>query len=254
MHKQNMNHLGKLIFAFLFLFVISNVSRAQTTTQHTLKGIEKLIQQADSAYGSHHELVNGKLYYRANLYALGTPFYLSDDWVDGTVWINGKQYNKVALKYNIETDQLIMRPTIKNGMTMAIVLNSPFVEAFTLKDHLFVNADGFKSEDLKSEFINVVYKGTFEFLATYRVTFVTDYNTKTPYGRYSAISNSYFIYAGEDLVKIPSKKVLLDYFEAYKKEIRKFMKKKKMRFNKANSGQWNGLMKSIDELITASVK
>ena len=134
------------------------------------------------------------------------------------------------------------------------VLNAPFVESFKLKDHLFINTRSFASEKLKSTFANEVYKGSFSFLASYKVVFVNDYNVKTPYGKYSDITSSYFIYTGNGIVKISSKKALLDYFEPYKKEIKIYMKKDKMRFNKANSKQWQGLMKIIDDLITAYAK
>lgn len=239
------------VLGLVFFVLISISSFAQTELKND---IELLKKKADSTYGSSHELVNGELYYQSNLYAKGTPFYLSNDWIKGSVLINGTEHLDVFLKYNIETDQLILRPVLKNGMSTAIVLNSSFVDSFFLLDNYFVNSEYFGLNELKSTFVNEIYKGNFSFLASYKVIFVTDYNEKTPYGKYTDLSKSYFIYKDGNVTKIASKKALTQYFEVYKKDVKKLMKKEKIRYKKAKPGQWNSLMKSIDELISASAK
>lgn len=239
----------------LFIFALSlKTSLAQTDRNNTVEKVENLKKQADSVYGTSHELVNGEIYYQSNLYAKGNPFFLSNDWLEGSVLINGTEYKNVFLKYNIETDQLILRPTLKNGMSTAIVLNSSFVESFLLADNLFINSEPFGSKELKSVFVNQIYNGSFSFLASYKVIFISDYKEKTPYGKYSDMAKSYFIYDKGELIKIASKKALFGYFETYKKDIKKFMKKEKIRYKKANPSQWKGLMKFIDDLINTSSK
>ena len=239
------------VLGLVFFTLIQKSSIAQT--EQTIN-FESLKKTADSVYGSSHELVNGELYYQSNLYAKGSPFYRSNDWLKGSVSINGTKHQNVFLKYNIETDQLILRPSLKNGMSTAIVLNTPFVESFYLLNNLFINSEQYKSKELKSAFVQEIYKGDFSFLASYKVLFITDYNDKSPYGRYSDVSKNYFIFQNGNVTKIASKKALTEYFEANKKDVRKLIKKEKIRFKKANPGQWRSLMKSIDELISTSAK
>jgi len=239
-----------LIIAFITLFLKS--SFAQTSDEKSTEAVQKLIHESDSVYGSHHELVNGEIYYQSNLYAEGNPFYLSDDWVTGSVVVNGKTHENVSLKYNIVTDQLILRPTIKNGMSTIIVLNTPFVESFSLADNHFENAENLGSSIIKSNFVHDIYSDSFRFLATYKVNFVKEYNEKTPYGKYSRVISSYFILDNGSITKITSKKALSQYFEPYKKEIKKHMKKMKFRFKKANAMQWKELMSFIDGLTKKS--
>jgi len=240
-------------FLFLLMVILSSkICFSQSSDLKTTKAVENLIHESDSVYGSHHELVNGEIYYQPNLYAEGNPFFLSDDWVIGSVMINGKEHNNVSLKYNIATDQLILRSTLKNGMSTVIVLNPPFVESFTMADNHFENAENLGSSVIKSNFVHDIYSGSFRFLATYKVIFVKEYNEKTPYGKFSRVIRTYFILDKDSVTKISTKKGLTQYFEPDKKEIKKHMKKMKFRFKKANAMQWNELMSFIDALIKTS--
>lgn len=203
---------------------------------------------SDSVYGSDNELVNGEIYYQKSLYADGTPFYLGDEWLKGSVKVNGKIHDNLFLKYNIETDQLILKASTKNGTTNAIVLNAPFIDYFYLRDNLFENSTHLENIELKSQYFHKIYEGDFIFLAIYKKTFVNDYNVKTPYGKYSNLTANHYILDSGGLVKISSKKSILAYSEGKEKDIKKYLKSERVKFKKMNDSQWHDLMEYIDNL------
>lgn len=235
-----------LCFApFFYVFTQSDVQFNDIT-------IIELKSLSDSVYGSDHELINGKLYYQKNLYASGTPFYKWDDWANGSVKINGRLHRELDLKYNIETDELILKANQQYGISSPIVLNSPFVESFDIADDHFVNSDQLSNDDIKTDFVHVIYSGNLTLLVAYRKDFVNDYNTKTPFGRYSKLINVLYVLNDDDLIKISSKSSFIDLFTGHEKAIKKFMKKNKFRFKKAGSKEWYIVMTFCDNLISVS--
>jgi len=239
-----------LIFLQILLFVVSPAVNAQEDNDKTTKAINELKRLSDSVYGSHHELMNGKFYYQKNLYALGTPFYVSDDWIDGAVNVNHLIHYNLKLKYNVVTDQLILKATQRTGKSSPIVLNTAFVESFHLGTIYFVNTDRFPKGIVKSNFASKIYTGKISLFATYKKNFISDYNTKSPHGKFSNLIINYFIYENEELTKISSKKAFLLYFQPYDKEIKKYMKKMKFKFKKADTHQWFALMEYCESFTT----
>lgn len=202
----------------------------------------------DSLLGADDELVNGKIYIQENLLAAGHPFFLNANWLVGNLTINGKVYDGLFLKYNIQTDELILKAERKRGGASVVSLNNEFVEEFTIEDRHFVNAMGFEVRGIQTDFVELLYRGSFIFFVSYTKSYNNDYNTKTPYGSYGKTTTSYFILQHNQLSYISSKNALLKYFDPFKKKIKKFMKKNHIKYSKASYGQLQNLMQYCDEL------
>ena len=239
-----------LLASLLFFTFISPCINAQEKSLTHQDDLQLLISKADSILGADDELINGVIYIQENLFASGHPFFQSSEWQSGSVTVNGEKHDGLFLKYNINTDELILRAERKRGGTPVITLNNEFIDDFYMGDRYFVNSMSFEVKGIQTDFVEQVYLGSFAFYVSYLKLFKNDYNNKTPYGSYAKTTVSYYLLQNDVITNIASKKALFNHFEPYKKDIKKFMKRNKIKYNKASSGQLRDLMQYCDQLTT----
>lgn len=93
------------------------------------------------------------------------PYY-SNQWQRGTLIYNGQSYQTESLKYNIETDKLILMhlsPLMVNG----IALDEHFIQEFSFSNKTFRyyhNLQTAKGRKLKDGYYEVVFDGRLKFL------------------------------------------------------------------------------------------
>ena len=242
-----LNFLRAIFWILVFSFFSCEV-KAQENAPDISGDLQSLVLQADSLLGADDELVNGKIYIQKNLLAEGHPFFLTNAWQEASIIINGKLHDGLYLKYDIHADALVLKAERKRGGASVISLNNEFVASFYLKDRYFINAMNFDVKGIETDFVEPLYQGSFVFFVSYKKAYNNDYNTKTPYGSYGKTTTSYFIMEDQQLSYISSKKAMLKYFEPHKKKIKKFMKKNKIKYSKASSGQLHNLMQYCDDL------
>ena len=240
-----------ILFASLlfFIFIPSCINAQEKSLTHQ-DDLQLLISNADSILGADDELINGVIYIQENLFASGHPFFLNPEWKEGSVTVNGEKHDGLFLKYNINTDELILRAERKRGGTPVITLNNEFIDNFYMGDRYYVNSMSFEVKGIQTDFVEQVYLGSFTFYVSYSKLFKNDYNNKTPYGSYAKTTASYFLLQNSIITNIASKKALFNYFEPYKKDIKKFMKRNKIKYKKTSSGQLRDLMQYCDQLTT----
>lgn len=234
----------RTFFIVLSVFVIFTASSQEDKDNE----LAALMNYTEQVLGSDDELVNGEIYYQENFNAEGYPFLDSDEWRTSDLTINGKLHADQRLKYNIETDKIVAVIEQKNGATYSILLNTDYIDSFSFGNRLFINNNHIKISEAKSDFLEEIYKGNFAFYSTYKKMFVNEYTNKTPYGKYSKTTSSYFLLDGSGSHKISSKKLLLKHFEPHKKEIGKFMSKNDIKYKKATVNQLKQLMEYCNEL------
>ncbi|MEE4258167.1 MAG: hypothetical protein V2I62_00280 [Bacteroidales bacterium] len=239
-----------LLLTIFWVFVISipHEVKAQENAPDINGNLQSLVLHTDSLLGADDELVNGKIYIQKNLLAEGHPFFLTNAWQPASIIINGKLHDGLFLKYDIHADEIVLKAERKRGGASVISLNNEFIESFYLKDRYFTNSMAFDVKGIETDFVEPLYQGSFIFFVSYKKSYNNDYNTKTPYGSYGKTTTSYFILEDHQLSYISSKKAMLKYFDPYKKSIKKFMKKSKIKYSKASFGQLHNLMQYCDEL------
>jgi len=237
-----------LTIFWVFVISFSFEAIAQDNDPDITGNLRSIILHTDSLLGADDELVNGKIYIQKNLLAEGHPFFLTNAWQEAAIIINGKLHDGLFLKYDIHADELVLKAERKRGGASVIALNNEFVESFYLKDRHFINSMGFDVKGIDTDFVEPLYQGSFIFFVSYKKSYNNDYNTKTPYGSYGKTTTSYFMLQDHQLSYISSKKAMLKYFEPYKKKIKRFMKKNKIKYSKASFGQLHNLMQYCDEL------
>ncbi len=239
-----------LFASLLFFFFKTPCLNAQEKGVTHQNDLQLLISKADSILGADDELINGVIYIQENLFASGHPFFLNSEWQEGSITVNSEKHDGLFLKYNINTDELILRAERKRGGTPVITLNNEFINIFYIGDKYFVNSMSFDVKGIQTDFVEQVYLGSFAFYVSYSKLFNNDYNNKTPYGSYAKTTVSYYLLQNDVITNIASKKALFKYFEPHKKDIKKFMKRNKIKYNKASSGQLRDLMHYCDQLST----
>jgi hypothetical protein len=101
----------------------------------------------------------------------------------------------------------------------------------------FVNASLIREAPESFGYVEKVYDREFYFFIHHRKEFKNEYSESKPYGEYSEqISTPYLLKDGQ-LFKMNSKRDFLSYFEPHKRKLKSYLRKNKIRYKKANSGQ-----------------
>ena len=212
----------------------------------------------EAKYGSDDLLVNGKMYLPKNPKINGHPFYYKNQFLIGKTFIKGQLYDNLKLKYDILNDEVILKQNYDNESIVEVVLNYDMLDSFYIyKDILNTESfpfikkqivDGFESS---SGYLQQIYKGKFNVYIRYKKLYFPLYSEINPLGVFSNETSSIFIYKDSFFHEIKNKRALYSFFKGHKSKIRKFLRKNKIKYKKANNIQLNQLFSYIDSLINA---
>lgn len=234
------------MIAFLSLLFIP-ILKAQNDPSETHTSVKSLFQYAESVYGPNDLLVNGVAYKPDHIQAESHPYFLSEEWQRGMVISNGRAFKEVDLKYNIVSDELVLRAAIKTGAISFIVLNPKLVDAFEIGGHFFVNLPKQHQIESPAPFLELVYEGRQLFLIMHKKLFSAHYTERTPSGIFSKEKKTSYIFDNQQLYKVNNRRSLLKYFKSIKPALRKYMRKNRIRYHKADPHQLNQLMKFCED-------
>jgi hypothetical protein len=189
------------------------------------ESLRSLIAFTDSVYGSDIRLVNGRTYQPPHLGAAGHPYFLGQEWLDGSVIACGQQFNSLLLQYDILGDYLIYIDRSADGSVSRIQLNKEYISGFSISGHRFVTI----SREEVSELLNPHY---FEALVIDKVSLLTRWEKKFeksdvenfPYGRFSSVNKTICILKEGMLIKISNRSSVLKCLADKKPELIRFMK------------------------------
>lgn len=229
----------------IFLFV-SDKLNSQTATNNN-EEIIQIYQYAKEKYGTDDELINGLIYLPENPYANGNRFFLSDDYLKGNIYKQGIVFENQSMKYDIENDDLVLHGKLKRSF-IDILLHKSQIDSFTIADRFFINSSHLFSTDTLNRFFELIFRNNTTFLTEYYKEFRADYNEKTPHGRYTSAKKRYFIFKDDRLYDVTRKSKFLRFFKDNKRDIRKFMKKNKIRYRKAQQTELKRLMEYCHDI------
>jgi hypothetical protein len=139
------------------------------------------------------------------------PFYLSDDWIYGSVTYDGQYYDNIMLQYDIASDQLVIESHMYGTQ---IQLIKSRVHSFTLEDRKFVNID---SSSMKG-FYEVLYDGETKVLAK-RIKRLQERVSSSEITREFEEKNKYYMLVNGEYVVVRNKKSVLKVLRGHKKEL-----------------------------------
>lgn len=232
------------VLLFALISLIFNITSAQDSPEI----YSSYVSSIDSIYGTDDILVNGGLYFPTHPLAQGNPYLTKTDWTKGIIFSKGKSFKDVDLQYDLTMDKIVLQKTLNNGKLVKIVLNNELVDSFAFDQKKFVNARWILLDNSVKGFVELIYDKEIRFFVKYHKEYISQFTDSNPYGKYSKVKSARYIYNNNILTKVSNKKSLLKYFELYKKEIKKYLRKNHINYKKANSRQLFDLIDHCNEL------
>ncbi|RLD64705.1 MAG: hypothetical protein DRI95_10310 [Bacteroidetes bacterium] len=234
-------HKGLTLVAFILITGL-NFLYSQTESVSNKFSKEDIIDLAEKKYGLDDLLINGGKYRPKDIRVNGNLFFEWAESTDTKLFIKGQTYFNTKLKYDINSDRLVLTTVTKDSYEHLIVLNSSLVDSFYLGHHIFINMNQQKENSNQKGYFEKINSGNDILLKKYTKTIISLYDDYNPNGKYSSQKYTYFIYNHKDFVKVSSKKAFLKFYETYRKEIGKFMKQNEIVYKSASNEELIKLM------------
>ena len=228
----------------ILLFLLSFHARSQSTEM----ALKSLKDSTNKFYGSSDLLNLGEFYVADHVYATGHPYFITDDYTLATVTIHNNTFEKIKARYNIESDQLPTKANADTGAHATIATKEERTHPPKTNDHYFVSINGLQPSTEVKGYCEEVYKGKQMFFIKYKKKFIDNYTDLSPAGFFSVVKTNKYIYNNKTFIPVNSRRQFLELFAVHKKDIKKFMRKNKIKYAHASSGQLAALMQYCDGL------
>lgn len=221
---------------FLFIFLFFLFATKSFTQDNYIDSLfyQKATQNTISLYheniGYHSKLFNGSQYASYPYqFKQGHPFFISDEFENGSLVYNQVLFSNVKLLYNEVSDLLIIK-----DQTHFTQLIAQQVASFTIHDHNFIRI---KNESLQNKskmpegFYQVIFDGKVKAFSKEKKVILDDISSASEgIKRYIVVKNSFYIKKENDYYLIGKKKDIINLFSKNKKEINDFIKRNKLDF------------------------
>jgi hypothetical protein len=190
-------------------------------------------------------LFNGRLwknpYYRAKQH----QFFLSKDFLNGSLSVNGKLFENLKIRYDLYDDE-IMTPT---NFRAIIQLNKQMIDSFSLvfnnRTYRFINTNDNRGKGF-SGFVNIIYNGKSALYIKYKKE-ITSQDIQSNY-MFVQTSTKYFVKDGISFL-VRSKRDLLNLLDEDKGQIKSFIRKNKLKVSIKNPESFAPVLNYYDSLI-----
>lgn len=238
-----------LLLTFLLVLFLPCSIKAQETIPQTSGKVAEVFKIAESKYPVNDEYVNGTKYAMPNSGISGHPYFNSNSWMMGTIFVGGKEFGQLQLKYDLVLDELIL--LFKNGTNAGILIavNKSQIDSFYIAGQCFVNVGNLDVQQ-SAGYFQKVYEGELSVYRKFNKTFIGMYNRTTPEGKFSSSKNEIYLLHNRQLANIDNKKSLLGSFpRQHKNEIGKFLKANSIKYKHISDSQLVKLMGCCETLI-----
>lgn len=190
-------------------------------------------------------LYNGKLWHNLYHNIKGDQFLFSNDYLPGSLTINGKSYNNLGISYDIYNDEII---TLTNHGSI-LQLNKEMVDSFALvynhKTYRFKNALEDSLTGIKG-YVNVLYKGKSALYVKYK----KEIQILAVDNKYDLFFQTYRIYFQKEGIvhQINNKRELLKLLDEDKAQIKDFIKKNKLNISKMEPESFVPVIRFYDSI------
>jgi hypothetical protein len=190
-------------------------------------------------------LYNGKLWHNLYHNIKGDQFLFSNDYLPGSLTINGKSYNNLGISYDIYNDEII---TLTNHGSI-LQLNKEMVDSFALvynyKTYRFKNTLEDSLTGIKG-YVNVLYKGKSALYVKYK----KEIQILAVDNKYDLFFQTYRIcfQKGGIVHQINNKRELLKLLDEDKAQIKDFIKKNKLKISKMEPESFVPVIRYYDSI------
>ncbi len=170
------------------------------------------------------QLYNGGDYLDYNPQKDEHPYFISEDWITGSIQYNNERYSNVSLLYNIYTDQVIT----EQPSSIMIQLIRDKVQSFSIDGHQFIMI---KETDLPTGFYDQLSDGKVKFFAK-RIKEFHETISSSEIQRDFTEKSKYYICKDGHYYLVKGKKSVLNVLGDRKRELNQFIHQNHLRFRK----------------------
>lgn len=187
-----------------------------------------LVDLYSSAIGENAHLYNGREYFTYDKRIKGNPFFETDSMTAGNISYNGGEYDNVPMLYDITRDEVIINRYHQN---FKISLLTEKLEKFTFLNHFFyhMEKDSLHGVLLSPGLYDELYHGNTTVLVKRKKRISEKIVLNANVISYQP-DDHFYIKRNNKYAGISNKSSLLKAFNDKKKEIRKYLRKHKIKF------------------------
>jgi hypothetical protein len=233
-------------FYFLLIWIFSQHVTAQNADDTTLR---KNALNAINAYyqtlGEESPLYNGSEYLEyAYTLQEGHPFFLSTNFVNGNVNLDGMIFRDVPMLYDIIKDQLIIQDFQR---VYKINLPADRVQQFFLLGHLFVRLTRDSTDQIKTGFYDRLYNGKTSLFAKREKKILEKYSN-VQISKVVISQNIYYIKKDGIYHAVKNKSSMLAVLKNKKKDVQQYLKTNNIKFKQEPERAMIMAVKYYDQL------
>ncbi|MGE0088021.1 MAG: hypothetical protein AB7S50_00940 [Bacteroidales bacterium] len=250
-----MKDLFRLNFRkYLILFLTIHISvllSAQTQNTQSKNAVGELVKISNYYYGIDDELINGCVYQMPDYRIMGSPYLFNELWSDGIIFINGKKYDGLLLKYDVLNEIIVLNTQI-NDYNRLLSINKSQIDSFYIENRLFVNSKLLFQNQEDQSFYEQITNHDFRLLIKYKKVFLKTYNNLSPYGRFSSIKKDISLYNNGTLQNANNLNSFIKGFEDKidKKKVKNYLKQNGFNYSKASSNEFKEIITYCNTIIS----
>ncbi len=214
-----MEKIGKQIIVFFFFTLSSIAFYGQTYSNQ-----KTYYKWFDDVVGVGNTAIYNGIQYKRNYNTIKNnhEYFLSSDYMSGTVVYSNQPYFDVTLKYDIYNDELIAQlPSFNSYNTILLIQQK--VKSFSINDHNFVKL----STENGTGFYEVLFEGLeVKIYKKYEKTLKKHLDKDFVYDVFKG-KETYLLYNNNKYYRIKSKGSILKVLPKHKKSINSFYKNNK---------------------------
>jgi hypothetical protein len=218
-----------LTIALLLFFFNANIA-AQTIIQCDTAFVSSAQANIKKMYAvvfkEQTQLCNGGDYVDYRPLKDEHPYFISDDWITGTIQYDNEAYDSVSLLYNIYTDHVIAEQSPPSIMVQLI---RDKVQSFSIDGHTFIF---FKEGGLPTGYYDQLCNGKITLYAK-RIKEFRETISSSEIERDFSEKSKYYIGKDGHYYSIRNKKSVLNVLGDRKREINQFIRQNHLHFSKA---------------------
>ncbi len=211
---------------FIFIYSISAFTQAEENHDSHENSYQKLQNFYKESISKNNRYVNGYLYSETFPGSRGNPFFQSETWYQGDLFMDERFYEDLAIRYDLYRDQLLFNHIHPTG-SYIVVLNIKRIESFSIDGHRFskLPAPGHSSVGIKEGYYELLAEGR----ASFYVKWIKRLEDPTPesMGEFSLFKEWYILNNGE-FRKVSGKSGFFKSLEDHEKEIRSYIRENRI--------------------------
>jgi len=237
-----------IYFALIVVLCLVFITSKITNAQNYFLELEKL-----AVFNTDNEIINGEMWVYQKKYE-GHPFWKENVWYNGYVIFKGERFDSLAIRYDIQTNNVIVFKKILNE-ARAYKLNSEYLEKFALYDTFENDTVVFHYISLNENSNKSIYAKVYDGKCKYYIQYKKNINNiiSDKYTGEYLFSPILFAKIENDFVEFGSKSEFLDLFDNQKSEIKKFMRQRRIKFKKQSPENLKIVFQYYDTLTASAL-